>query len=387
VPRKPLDFEHWFAARAGTSSYGTHFTLWQSRGWLSLPSGQVVAAEPYSLADPKHGPFTQTVPPGRYPVILLIAEYRESGASDAEILSERVAAARLGIRDEPVAAWEMAVQAGQNPDDLSDDEFFGYPVDGGTGCFTDAQNLTARLAGGGFGWQFDLVQAVSDNPTVPITVPGRGGEPTVIAFSTGGGDGTYPTWVGRAANGDVACFVTDFLLEDARPAAASRAGVSASYSWLWQLCVLADEQWSAADQPDPRPRGQGPSVNPNREDGRANRLRKPPRATMLAWAAKLIFALLAISLVVAALASIHWVALSGRDDLGGAPAERKEAQFALAAMMDSHLHRAADDSRRRMSHPGAGEGDPATCSGRITTFPPLTESGASGQSRGLLARV
>jgi hypothetical protein len=29
-------------------------------------------------------------------------------------------------------------------------------------------------------------------------------------FSTGRGDGTYPTWIGRNDNGDITCFLTDF---------------------------------------------------------------------------------------------------------------------------------------------------------------------------------
>jgi hypothetical protein len=36
-----------------------------------------------------------------------------------------------------------------------------------------------------------------------------------VVFSSGGGDGYYPTWVGRTADGEVACFLTDFfVLED-----------------------------------------------------------------------------------------------------------------------------------------------------------------------------
>ena len=222
MTRKPPDFDQWFAASGGTDANGCHFTLRQNRGWLLLSSGRVVAAEPCALPDRDYGPFTQTVPPGRYPVVLLIAESRESSNPDAGILDERVAAACLQIRDERVTAWEMGVQDGQNPGDLGDDQFFGYSVNGGAGCFADAQSLTVPLAGGEFGWQFDLVQEVSDSPTLPTAVMGPGDEPAVVAFSAGGGDGTYLTWVGRTADGGVACFVTDFfLLDGAWPVIAS----------------------------------------------------------------------------------------------------------------------------------------------------------------------
>jgi hypothetical protein len=35
----------------------------------------------------------------------------------------------------------MAVCQGQDVSELGDDEFFGYPVDGGTGGFVDAANI------------------------------------------------------------------------------------------------------------------------------------------------------------------------------------------------------------------------------------------------------
>ncbi len=34
----------------------------------------------------------------------------------------------------------------------------------------------------------------------------------LIAYHSGWGDGAYPTWIGRAADGDVVCFVADMLL-------------------------------------------------------------------------------------------------------------------------------------------------------------------------------
>ena len=34
----------------------------------------------------------------------------------------------------------------------------------------------------------------------------------LIAFQSGWGDGSYPVWIGRSADGEVACFVADMLL-------------------------------------------------------------------------------------------------------------------------------------------------------------------------------
>ena len=142
------------------------------------------------------------------------------GAGTPGATIEYVAAARLIIRDEPATAWEMAVREGQDPSDLDDDSYFGYPVDGGMGCFADAQTLHALHADDDGEWLETVALDVADRPAAVsvLTDSGEDGEPVLAAFSTGCGDGYYPTWVGRTASGDIACFVTDFLLEGAQPA-------------------------------------------------------------------------------------------------------------------------------------------------------------------------
>jgi hypothetical protein len=224
MPLKPPDFDQWFAASAGTDPDGTRFSLHQDRGWLSLPTGRLVAAEPGYFPDADQMAFTQTVPPGRYPVVLLVQECPVRcgpGAGTPGAAIEYVAAARLVIRDEPAAAWEMAVREGQDPSDLDDDGYFGYPVDGGVGCFADAQALQALHADDDGEWLETLALDVADRPAAvsELTDFGEDGQPVLAAFSTGCGDGHYPTWAGRTASGDITCFVTDFLLAGAQPAA------------------------------------------------------------------------------------------------------------------------------------------------------------------------
>ncbi|MFD7998827.1 DUF4241 domain-containing protein [Streptomyces mirabilis] len=34
----------------------------------------------------------------------------------------------------------------------------------------------------------------------------------LIAYPSGRGDGSYPVWIGRDADGDVTCFVADMLI-------------------------------------------------------------------------------------------------------------------------------------------------------------------------------
>jgi hypothetical protein len=208
VSLEPFDFDRLFASGADhTAPDGQYLTVQVDEGWLVLPTGRVIAVEPGISGIT----FTQTVPPGRYPVLLSVAEYRASSTPDSEIIDERVAAARLVIRGEAVATWEPAVTAGQDVDDLGDGEFYGYGVDGGTGCFTDARSYQDLLDDDEVEWG-DLLMDVDDRPTSPTALTGPDDEPLLVAFTTGCGDGSYPTWVGRTANGDIACFLTEFFL-------------------------------------------------------------------------------------------------------------------------------------------------------------------------------
>jgi hypothetical protein len=191
---------------------------------LSLPSGRVVAIDPfyYASGDPAQLAFTEQVPPGTYQVALAAVDVigRNGRAQDT-----RMAAARLQIRDEPVVDWELALQPGQDAQDLAGHGAgrpYGFGVDTGTGCFLDAQTFRAigdeqewaeRVVGAMWGLDPQAPPDAMREPVDdPIVMPVGEDSHAVIVFSTGWGDGTYATWIGRTAAGDVACFLTDFGL-------------------------------------------------------------------------------------------------------------------------------------------------------------------------------
>jgi Protein of unknown function (DUF4241) len=225
MPLPAPDFERLLApgTRHTIPGVGDFTVRLRTDAWLSLPSGRVVAGEPFMYGGEDSDGFVQRVPPGRYPVVLALADFAndETGETgDAAYTHCSVAAARLVIRDEPVVSWEMAVYEGQDVDRLGPDEFYGYPVDGGTGGFTDVQHIAT------FSADYDdyadrimvALGAQEDDYTAPVTLTGPDSEPMVVAFPSGDGDGHYPTWVGRTADGEVACMLTDFfLLPDGEP--------------------------------------------------------------------------------------------------------------------------------------------------------------------------
>lgn len=200
---------------------------------LSLPSGRIVACDPFTGLGAYGGdPFTVSVPPGRYPVTASLIEITtpddldpesepefepepepEPGrAAEPERPHRRVAAARLAIRDEPVVVWEQAVVPEQDLGALGADEFYGYGVDAGTGCFVDAEAVEPL---GDFESDTETLMAAFEAMewsagVVALTAPDSGHN--LVAFSSGWGDGVYPTWIGRTATGEVACLVTEFFV-------------------------------------------------------------------------------------------------------------------------------------------------------------------------------
>ncbi|MDO9076392.1 MAG: DUF4241 domain-containing protein, partial [Brevundimonas sp.] len=98
-------------------------------GEVQITSGRVILVDPF-LMSTRDRPLTVSVPPGRYPVDLAVADAGDSG--------QRVALARLLISDAPPVRWALAVTDEQDPATLTADAIFGYGVDAGTGAFVDA---------------------------------------------------------------------------------------------------------------------------------------------------------------------------------------------------------------------------------------------------------
>lgn len=181
-------------------------------GKLVVPSGRLVSCDP--LVFPEWQPFRRRVPPGQYPVVLSIAHIpppSRKGAAD-----QRIACAMLCLGRRLPRRWQMAVITRQRLRGLKPDEFYGYPVDSGTGCFMDLK--AARV----------LDKRMHDDPDYfeqllkaakPVYVHTRSWADflldaetglNVVFCSSGFGDGTYPSYWGFDGAGELACLVTDF---------------------------------------------------------------------------------------------------------------------------------------------------------------------------------
>jgi Protein of unknown function (DUF4241) len=191
-----------------------HYTLrLYTLGELVVTSGRILACDPMLMCETP--PFADTVPPGRYPVVLSVAE-TPSG-------DQRVAYALLRLSERVAVRWEKATPHGQALSARTSGEAFGYSVDFGAGCFMDSDvphELVAQEAARAEAMdESDQFYARLDDMGVKTYVPTWSwadlpvDEPTganIITFSSGWGDGYYFSYWGYDAADQRVALVTDF---------------------------------------------------------------------------------------------------------------------------------------------------------------------------------
>lgn len=176
---------------------------------IKLPTGKIVANDPLVLGEMEA--FTIRVPSGEYPVVLYIYHNNDD---------QRVAFAEMRLNEKIPVRFEPALVEGQEAEALEEDEFFGYGVDTGTGCFMDEQTckkLEALMDTTEYGelTEFDKLleeSYVDTYMTANFVLPET--DFNVVAFSSGYGDGCYPSFWGYDASGELCCLITDFCVID-----------------------------------------------------------------------------------------------------------------------------------------------------------------------------
>ncbi|MDC0746851.1 DUF4241 domain-containing protein [Polyangium mundeleinium] len=99
-------------------------------GMLVVPTGKLMAGDPLANLSANHV-LSRAVPPGRYPVELLLQD-DERGRAHELLLARVVFGAGRPAR------WETAAVAGDNAKSSRPGARTGYPSDAATGCFMDA---------------------------------------------------------------------------------------------------------------------------------------------------------------------------------------------------------------------------------------------------------
>ncbi|MGN7470618.1 DUF4241 domain-containing protein [Brevibacillus sp. SAFN-007a] len=218
---EPEFFETAFAEGYRIEQHNYEYRLFcQEIGYLQVPTGKIVANDPFVLFETE--PFTETFPTGSFPVQLAIAQVtplEATGETEAEREpDERVALARIVFADKPVASWKMAVWENSDVTQLAADEFFGYGVDAGTGAFMDemaCKRLESRME-----QDETFAEALMEEMdqtykhTRSWLVKEMGNGCNVAMFSSGWGDGSYASYIGYDADGQIVRLLTDFYLVD-----------------------------------------------------------------------------------------------------------------------------------------------------------------------------
>lgn len=180
-------------------------------GELVLTSGKLVACDP--LAFPGTEPFATNFIPGCYPVILSLARNQEND-------NPTVAFAMLRLSEQVPVRWEMATRPGENLSCLKERQVFGYGVDSGIGCFMDADAAQVLVDNS---WDAEtheesliskLVDLLDEDRSMGFMLTSLGVDEStranVIAFTSGLGDGFYPSYFGYDEEDNIVNAVTDF---------------------------------------------------------------------------------------------------------------------------------------------------------------------------------
>lgn len=214
---------YWAALRSGPAENGSYILSVMDCGKLHLPTGQLVACDPFVFLDKTDNPSV-AVPPGDYPVRVTLADV--SDKSDGSHMREAYATLLIDETATEVSRRIITpLPEGIADAEIGDDgDYHGFPVDAGTACFVDGGALATGMPDGNwYDAVFDNESADCwfkrmDDPThirpglanVPLPLA-KAGENIVIIHS-GWGDGFYPVVGGYDAAGRLVRVHIDFMV-------------------------------------------------------------------------------------------------------------------------------------------------------------------------------
>lgn len=192
-------------------------------GEINLPTGKIIASDPF-LTDNVQ-PFSRTVDPDKYPVNIYIIEIQPE--------HYRVAFAKIKFKNEKATNWILAVSDDMNLEELTslkENEYFGFPVDAGLACFLDAstnQIYSKKLDDyyanqPDANYYDDLLAKEFKEYSSYNKYSSKNGDwnnhivvkdLNVIMFSSGWGDGYYPTFWGYNDSKETVELTIDFMID------------------------------------------------------------------------------------------------------------------------------------------------------------------------------
>jgi len=152
--------------------------------------------------------YSEHVKPGTYRVNVYVGK--------AEKRKKQTVAAELRINENEPVKWEMALFEGESAKAFSRDEFMGYEVENGLGCFMDEkvmEMLDIMSEEELEAYEIKVKDAVrqSGNSCADIIMDEEKGL-NIVVFASGWNEGTFPTYCGFDKSGRLSRLVTDFMV-------------------------------------------------------------------------------------------------------------------------------------------------------------------------------
>ena len=176
-------------------------------GKLRLSTGKIIATDPIFMYDDEC--YSEQVNPGMYPVYIYV------GKTDNR--KKQTVLAEMRFSDNAPVKWEMALLKGESAKSFKTDEFMGYEVENGLGCFMDEkvmEILDVMNEEELEKYEKKISEAVrsSQCSCADISVDK---DDNMIVFASGWNTGTFPTYYGFDSKNKLARLVTDFMVIEA----------------------------------------------------------------------------------------------------------------------------------------------------------------------------
>ena len=201
---------------------GSRFLWVVDCGQLTLPSGKLVACDPFVFLQVSDNPHV-LVHPGRYPVSVTLADVSEK--LDGSHIREAYATVRIA---NGIEAYRQALPLaldGESREPLTGDEFIGFGVDSGTACFVDHEAVANCMPADADWYEMffdngrnDSWFAQMDDPNhirgglANITLPSAQNGENIMIIHSGWGDGRYPVVGSFNANHQLLATHIDFFV-------------------------------------------------------------------------------------------------------------------------------------------------------------------------------
>lgn len=175
-------------------------------GKLKLTTGKIVATDPILMYDDES--YSISVKPGTYPVNIYVGK--------TEKRKNQNVVAELKFNDNIPVKWELALYKGENSSRFGHDEFMGYEVENGLGCFMDQrvmEMLDVMDEDELESYEKNVKTKVrqSENSCADILIDAKTNL-NIIVFASGWNQGVFPTYYGFDKQNNLARLVTDFMV-------------------------------------------------------------------------------------------------------------------------------------------------------------------------------